>query len=662
MAQKKKNSTRAKSRPPARPLPRALLDGLIEAEKLTQHKRWQEALEHLAALDRRYPNRPEVLAELVNVCYDLKDLRGYQMYCERLAKVEPHDPDILRGLAGAYMTNMYPALALATFRRFLARFPDDPHAAEVRQIMANLETGLAEVLSKLGASGEAGLELAAQHDEVRARLEHGQFREARQAAQQLLKRHPDFTPVLNNLSQVDFMEGQVESAMATARRVLSLDPANLQAQANLTRYLYLSGQAEAAHHQAEQLKALPLEGPDDAVKKAEALTFLGDDQEVLDVFQAAEQADYLARPLAHPLLYHFAAVASLRLGNEAEARRYWQQALKLDPNFDLAQANLADLVRPVHERHTPWPFTLPYWLSQQAITDMVRYWQPAIQRGTDEAIERAAQRYLKLHPELLTLAPLLLERGDPQGRQFAVELAMLAETPELLAALHDFALSRHGPDELRHRAAQIATQAGLLPSGPVRMWLRGAWTEAMMTGFEIYDKPTRDHSPEVTAWVQEATEIMTANPRRAEQLFKQALEVEPDSPDILNNLAAAYDRQGRKAEAEAMLRQIHHDYPDYFFGIIGMANLHTHRGETDQAEALLRPLFNQQRLHISEFAAFCTAHIQLNLARKMPEAVQSWLDMWARLDPDNPNLHYWRQQARVRSLAETLNWRNLLGR
>jgi tetratricopeptide (TPR) repeat protein len=635
---------------------------LIEAEKLTQRKRWKEALEHLAALDRRYPNRPEVLAELVNVCYDLKDLRSYQMYCERLAKVEPHDPDVLRGLAGAYMTNMYPALALVTFRRFLARFPDDPHAAEVREIMANLETGLAEAISQLSLSGEAGLELAAQHDEVRTRLEHGQFREARRVAQQLLKRHPDFVPVLNNLSQVDFMEGQVEPAMATARRVLSLDPANLQAQANLTRYLYLSGQAEAARHQAEQLKALPLEGPDDAVKKAEALTFLGDDQGVLEVFQAAEQAGYLAKPLAHPLLYHFAAVASLRLDNETEARRYWQQALKLNPSFDLAQANLADLAHPIHERHAPWPFTLPHWLSQQAITDMTRYWQPAIRRGTNEAIEQAARRYLKQHPELLTLAPILLERGDPQGRQFAVELAILAETPELLAALRDFTLSRHGPDELRHRAAQIATQAGLLPSGPVRMWLRGGWTEVMMIGFEVYDEPTGEHSPEVTGWLQQAADVMDKDPLQAEQLYKQALEVEPDSPDILNNLAAAYDRQGRKAEVEALIRQVYRDYPDYFFGIIGMANLHTRRGETDQAEALLRPLFNQQRLHISEFAALCTAHIQLYLARKMPEAVQSWLDMWARLDPDNPNLHYWRQQARVRSLAEKLNWSNLLGR
>jgi tetratricopeptide (TPR) repeat protein len=295
------------------------------------------------------------------------------------------------------------------------------------------------------------------------------------------------------------------------------------------------------------------------------------------------------------------------------------------------------------------------------MTDMARYWRPAIHRGTDEAIERAARRYLKLHPELLTLAPLLLERGDPQGRQFAVELAMLAETPELLAALRDFALSRHGPDELRHRAAQIATQAGLLPSGPVRMWLRGAWSEVIMIGFEIYDEPTGDHSPEVRDWLQQAADIMDESPRQAEQLYKQALEMEPDSPDILNNLAAAYDRQDRKAEVEALIRQVYHDYPDYFFGIIGMANLHTRRGETNQAEALLRPLFNRQRLHLSEFAALCTAHIQLYLARKMPEAVQTWLDMWARLDPDNPNLHYWRRQARVRSMAQKLNWRNRWG-
>ena len=32
------------------------------------------------------------------------------------------------------------------------------------------------------------------------------------------------------------------------------------------------------------------------------------------------------------------------------------------------------------------------------------------------------------------------------------------------------------------------------------------------------------------------------------------------------------------------------------------------------------------------------------MAKDMPEGAQSWLDMWAEIDPDNPNLHYYRRQ------------------
>jgi hypothetical protein len=57
------------------------------------------------------------------------------------------------------------------------------------------------------------------------------------------------------------------------------------------------------------------------------------------------------------------------------------------------------------------------------------------------------------------------------------------------------------------------------------------------------------------------------------------------------------------------------------------------------------------------------AHIQLYHAKKIPEAVQTWLDMWAKVDPDNPNLHYWQWRARQpQQPSKSLNWRKLLGR
>ncbi len=662
----KKRSAQRQPRQSVR-LPSALLEELTEVDRLTERKRWREALEKLESLHQRYPNRPELLTELVNVSYELEDLRRYLLYCWPLSKLEPHDPEVQLGLAGAFMTNIYPALALQTFRRFLARFPDHARAAEIRQIVADLEQGLAESLVNLGVTGEDGLALAAQHDEVRAYLELGQSAQARQVAKQLLRRHPDFVPVINNLSLVDFMEGNPVQAIAAARRVLSLEPQNLQALGNLTRYLLFTGETAAARQLAEQLQAVPVDGLEKALKKVEALTYLGDDQGVLAIFRQAEQSGYLEPPLGSPYLYHLTAVAVMRLGDEAQARRYWQQTLKIDPHFSLAQANLADLDQPVYQRHAPWPFEMVQWVSQKARTDMIKLWQPAVQRGSDEAMTRATLRYLQLHPEMLTLVPLLLERGDSGGREFAINLASLAGTPELLAALRDFALSQHGPDELRHRALQIVSQAKLLPPGPTRLWLRGQWGEVILMGFEIYEEPVEtDYPPQVGEWYRQAIEALHANdPITAERLLKQALAVRPDAPGLVNNLAATYGRLGRKAEAKALLRQNYQDHPDYFFGITGMAGLYVNEGKFEQAETLLKPLLSSPRLHITEFAALSMAHVQLYHAQKMPETAQTWLDMWAKVDPDNPTLHYWQRRMRQPqqpSPSNLLNWRKLFGR
>jgi Flp pilus assembly protein TadD len=156
-------------------------------------------------------------------------------------------------------------------------------------------------------------------------------------------------------------------------------------------------------------------------------------------------------------------------------------------------------------------------------------------------------------------------------------------------------------------------------------------------------------------WVMAATEaLQRGNATEAERLFKRALEVAPNEPDILNNLGAAYASQGRYDEAEALLHKIYREHPDYFFGIVGMANLHTLQGDTEQAKALLQPLLSRKRLHFSEFATLCKAHIQLYLAEGRPESAQSWLDMWANIDPDNPDIRYWRRQIRQGDKAAKL--------
>ncbi|HEX5503743.1 MAG TPA: tetratricopeptide repeat protein [Thermomicrobiales bacterium] len=639
----KKRARAGRARAPATAPPRRLVEELDEAEALLGRKRYVEARELLEDLDDRFPNRPEVLTSLVNSNAGLHDLPGYLRACERLVRLDPDNADATLGLAGAYLSNLYPMLGLRTFRRFLTRWPDHARAGDARETVADLEGKIPEFLASIGESGEEGVEIATRHEEVRMLLEQGHFAQARRAAEELLRRRPTLAPALNNISQTYALEGRFDRAIATAERVLAFAPDNYQALSNITRYYCLSGRADEAREWAARLKAVAVPDVVDIwVKQAEAFSYLGDDEGVLDAFHGAERAGDL-NLTDGALLCHLAAVAAMRQGREDEARKLWRRALKERAGFALARDNLDDLRLPVGERNAPWPFSFANWVTRRAIEDLAAQVEPATQSGQDDAIERAIRRHLRQHPEVAALAPLLLDRGDPQGREFAFFVATTVRTPELLAALRDFALGQRGPDALRHQAAQAASEGGLLPDKTLRLWLQGEWREVTLLGFEIYDEPTAAHGPEVEAWLIEATTALRARETaRAEDLLQRALAVEPDAPDLLNNLAVAHEQRGRPAEAEALLREIHARHPDYGFAPISLARMQIQRGELDDARALLAPLLARTRIHIDEFGQLCATEVELALADRNRAAARTWLDLWAGADPENPALATWR--------------------
>jgi ABC-type nitrate/sulfonate/bicarbonate transport system substrate-binding protein/tetratricopeptide (TPR) repeat protein len=385
--------------------------------------------------------------------------------------------------------------------------------------------------------------------------------------------------------------------------VLRAELENVQALSNLSRILLLSRRPAEAHALAERLKAVDSDRADVGLKKAEALSYLGDDQGVLDAFAADQRllAEAGSDELTDPTLFHLAAVAHLPLGHEVEARRLWERALQKAPGHTLAALNLDDLHAPVGERHAPWPFSFGNWLSRQTIGDLAATVQTAAERGNEEAVRRGLRRFLRQHPEVAALVPLLLDRGDLEAREFALRVASLLRTPELLAALREFALGQRGPDAMRQEAAQVAREAGLMPTGLVRFWSQGEWRDVMMLTFEISEEPLHRHPPRVEAWHAEALEALRAgDAERAEGLLQQALAVLPDDPSLLNNLGSAYEMLGRGDEARAMLRRLFEEHPDYFFARIGIARLAIHERQFAQARELLQPLMEQGRYHISE--------------------------------------------------------------
>lgn len=640
-------------------MPRRLYEGLVEADKHFERKDWELAVETLTELDRQYPNRPEVVGNLASALYELDRIEDYQYALERYTKLEPKRAEALLALATAYGQNNRPLLALRTAQRFLQRWPEHEVASSARNMVAVIEPEVEKLLAEAGLPpGTAGADLAVAHEQMQSALAQGRLAQARQIGADLLKQKPDFIPVYNNLCQAYRLEGRLAEALETARQALALQPDNIHALANLAVFLLLNGQPDEARQAAEKLKASDAPASDRSLKKLEAFSYLGDFSAVLEAFHEAEKSGELDSSTQSPMIYHLAAVAEMEAGREHRARDLWRKAVKLTPGFELALGNLSDMGLPAKDRNGPWAFSFPYWFGLR-LADDLRRWLGAATRGQNkQAAVRAATRLLKERPEILTVAPLLFERGDRPSREFLLMIAGLTEQPDLLDAIKTFALSQRGADELRMRAAQQVVDAGLLPAGKNNLWLEGQWREIWLMGFEIHDEPSRgQHSPEASKLMEAGVRATHANDwTRAEALFQQVLALEPETPDAINNLASVYLATGRAAQAELLIQENFERHPDYLFARIQMAVLLIKRGETQRARELLEPLFSLRRLHISEYVSFCMTQIELHLAEKNKDAARGWFEMWEQTEPDDPRLQAYRSR-----VAKFNLFQNLLG-
>ncbi len=160
----------------------------------------------------------------------------------------------------------------------------------------------------------------------------------------------------------------------------------------MVHYHSMMGNFEQAKIFANRLKYVESNAVDSWARKAEAAAYLGDDQAILDTFRGAEQAGHLKPPLGDPLLFHLAATAHMRLGDERAARKLWQRALDIAPGFRLAKENLDDLRNSIGERHTPWFFEQSNWLTPRFVQDLQTTLERFARKTSHEHAIREAMR------------------------------------------------------------------------------------------------------------------------------------------------------------------------------------------------------------------------------------------------------------------------------
>lgn len=639
MAAKKKSSKKKsgrKSKPGGPPIARRVINDLIHAEELIEEDRYLDALDILLALDNRHRNRVEIITMLADVYQCLGDWENCQEQTERLTKLAPREPASWLAQAQVAAVNDRPILARKAAQHFLKHWPDHPEAPHFKELVNIIEENvIPEIVKNFGLSEDQAIEVGTLHEQAQSQMGRGQYFQARKTLNKLISFQPMFAAAHNNLSQVYWLEGKLDLAIQTAQKVLEFESGNLHALSNLVHFHLFKGEEKTSLEYTECMLSSEAEATAPWYKKVEALAFLCEDEKIADVYQQAKQADEIGSTYEDAYFLHLTAVSMARLGKTRTAKKLWKQAVKLAPILAIAQENLNDLSMPIGEREGPYPFELSYWISADIIKKLSKF----LRVKNETAFQKAFRQFLDQYPGLRLVIPRLLQRGGPDGRDFAITLIQVSEAPELLEIYRQYALGQDGPDQSRVEAMNFLKGKGLIQESRARLCVKGEWQDIQLLGFEISYEAETNLSPKAQKLFERAHTLMqNRDGEAAEPLLKQALEMHPHNPSILQNLSAAYQLQGRVEESAELVKSIHERFPDYLFARLALARLAINEGDFERAQELIDPILSRDKLHVSEFTFLTITEIDLALAKGDKAAAESWLAMWEGIDPEDERL------------------------
>jgi tetratricopeptide (TPR) repeat protein len=218
-----------------------------------------------------------------------------------------------------------------------------------------------------------------EHEHARTLLEEGKFAQAVDILEQIVENTPDFLAARNNLALAYYYVGHFDKAKIAIQEVLEQDPGNLHGLCNLAIFY---------QHENEMKQLLPLLQmlsitvpfhQEHLFKLATTMGILGQHESAYRHFRRLLKDEELN---GDPSLYHFTAAAAFNCGRYDDAKRYWKQALKLDPESDVPGYYLSQLQqfqdgktqqpKISYHYHLPFDEQLKQWeQSDEGITDEI---------------------------------------------------------------------------------------------------------------------------------------------------------------------------------------------------------------------------------------------------------------------------------------------------
>ncbi|MGN7457842.1 tetratricopeptide repeat protein [Paenibacillus pasadenensis] len=346
-----------------------------------------------------------------------------------------------------YMANNYANMeqydkAEHALLRYLEEDEEGHYLDDAEEMMELLQYELKRPAPAVTIKARQG---TAEHDRARSLLEEGRFAQAAKLLESILERTPDFMAARNNLALAYYYMGRLDRAMETIREALEQEEGNLHALCNLAIFYQHADDREPLEPLTDRLRRTVPFHQEHVFKLATTMGILGEHECALRHFRRllkGESGEHEAS------LYHYAAVAAVHSGRLEEARRFWQQAARLDPESDVARYYLEQLpmLRGQEERMTAsYHYHLPF-------EEQFQTWE-----RTPEAM-----------PEGMSSNPLVrssffwaLRHGDSKTKLQVIQAFAAIGDGEVQEALRAFLLEPDEEDDLKRIALFVLRKLGV---------------------------------------------------------------------------------------------------------------------------------------------------------------------------------------------------------
>ena len=160
---------------------------------------YQDAEDLLNKERKRRPGSPEVLEALVDLYQRTENHFALAQVTPELVRLQPRDPEAFLIMAQSYLFCGRSAIALETYRSFLAKWPTHKYASKAVAAIELIEPELARELPTYELT-DSELHLLVMHDQMTLRMSDQDFNGAFDLGTKLLAIKPRLVSVRNNLS------------------------------------------------------------------------------------------------------------------------------------------------------------------------------------------------------------------------------------------------------------------------------------------------------------------------------------------------------------------------------------------------------------------------------------------------------------------------------